>query len=106
MDKKTDCLVLAVWEKTGPADCALLDESLAALAGAVFKAGDIKGKTGETLLIPVHTHAKTERLLLVGAGDASKFDAKAYRKVIRATAQAINKTSAKSAIFTLPQLTV
>ncbi|MDP1758112.1 MAG: M17 family peptidase N-terminal domain-containing protein, partial [Pseudohongiella sp.] len=106
LDKKTDCLVLAVWEKTGPADCALLDESLAALAGAVFKAGDIKGKTGETLLIPVHTHAKTERLLLVGAGDASKFDAKAYRKVIRATAQAINKTSAKSAIFTLPQLTV
>lgn len=106
LDKKTDCLVLAIWEKTGPAQCSLLDESLAALAGAVFKAGDIKGKSGETLLIPAHTHAKAERLLLVGAGDAAKFDAKAYRKVVRAASQAINKTTAKTAVFTLPQLSV
>jgi leucyl aminopeptidase len=106
LDKKTDCLVLAVWEKTGPETSSLLDESLAALGSAVFKAGDIKGKAGETLLIPAHSHAKAERLLLVGAGDASKFDARAYRKVVRAAVQALNKTPAKSAVITLSELKV
>ena len=106
LDKKTDCLVIAVWQKTGPDNNSLLDESLSALCNAVFKTGDIKGETGETLLIPAHSHAKAERVLLVGAGDAAAFDARAYRKVVRATVQALNKTAAKSAVVTLPQLKV
>ncbi|MDP2127058.1 MAG: leucyl aminopeptidase [Pseudohongiella sp.] len=106
LDKKTECLVLAVWEKTGPDHSPLLDESLSALANAVFKAGDIKGKTGETLLIPAHSHAKAERLLLIGAGDAARFDARAYRKAVRAAVQALNKTPARSAVITLPQLKI
>lgn len=106
LDKKTDCLVVAVWEKSGPATSTLLDDTLAAVASSVFKAGDIKGKAGETLLVPVSSHGKTERLLLVGAGDAAKFDAKAYRKLARAAMQALKKTAARSALFTLPELTI
>lgn len=106
LDKKTECLVLAVWEKTGPVNSYLLDESLSSLTNAVFKAGDIKGKAGETLLIPAHSHDKAERVLLVGAGDAAKFDARAYRKVVRAAVQTLNKTPAKSAVITLPQLKI
>lgn len=106
LDKKTDCLVLAVWEKTGADSNAQLDESLSALCNAVFKSGDITGKSGQILLVPAHSHAKAERLLLVGAGDAAKFDARAYRKLVRAAVQALNKTAAKSAVITLPMLKI
>lgn len=106
LDKKTGCLVLPVWEKSGPDQSTLLDESLAALANAVFKAGDIKGKTGECVLVPAQSHAKAERLLLVGAGDASKFDARSYRKAVRSAIQALNKTTAKSAVITLSGLKI
>ncbi len=106
VDKKTDCLVLAVFEKTGPEALPLLDQTLAALAEAVFKSGDIKGKAGDTLLVPVAGHAHVERLLLVGVGEAAKLDAKNYRKAVRAALGVLNKTSARSALVTLTALTL
>lgn len=107
LDKKTDCLVLGVWDRTGldaPSD--MLAPLVFELCSNVIQAGDIKGKIGETLLVHGPANAVASRVLLVGLGDKNKFDAKAYRKVARATAQALNKTPAKTALISLAQLPV
>lgn len=105
--KKTDCLVLGVWEKSGLAAHSLtLDDATQTLSGKLFKAGDIKGKIGETLLVHTPDGTSADRILLVGCGEKSKFDAKAYRKALRAAIPALNKTSSKSALIALAQLPV
>ncbi|HLT64507.1 MAG TPA: leucyl aminopeptidase [Pseudohongiella sp.] len=106
LDKKTDCLVLAVFEKNGPEASALQDKALAALAETVFKRGDIKGKAGETLLVPVAGDSSVERLLLVGMGEAGKLDAKAWRKAVRSAIGALNKSNSRSALVTLTAVAI
>src|SRR5690554_3230556 len=106
-NKKTDCLVLGVCEKTGlAADGMALDDSLSKLVNGLIKAGDIKGKTGETLIVPTPGNAQTDRLLLIGLGEKAKLNAKAWRKAVRAAASAVNKCGAKSATNTLAQLAI
>jgi len=103
--KTTDCLMLGVWEKSGLAEHGIeLDASTDALLKKLIKSGDIKGKTGETLLAHCTDSKLAERILLVGCGEAQKFDAKAFRKAIRAGIQALYKTPAKSATIALAQL--
>lgn len=107
LDKKTDCLVLGVWESTGlDSSNDEIGKSVRELCTAAIKSGDIQGKTGETLV--VHTPPKTpaSRVLLVGLGNKNKFDAKAYRKAVRAAVQALNKTGATNALMTLQQLPI
>jgi leucyl aminopeptidase len=105
--KKTDCLVLGVWEKKGLAhDSTGVDDSSAAFAAKLIKAGDIKGKVGETLLAHMPDSDLTQRLLLVGCGEAGKFDAKAFRKAVRAASMVLNKTGAKTARIALGQLPI
>ena len=107
LDQKTDCLVLGVWDRTGldaPSD--MLAPLVSELCDNVIKSRDINGKVGETLLIHGPAKAAASRVLLVGLGDKNKFDAKAYRKVVRATAQALNKTTAKTALLSLIQLPI
>ena len=106
-DKKSDCLVLGLWEKAALATDAIgLDESLVALIATLGKSGDIKGKAGETLMVPIPGNARADRLLLVGCGEKNKLTAKAWRKAVRAAVLAINKTGAKSATIALAQLPV
>jgi leucyl aminopeptidase len=46
IDKKSDCLVLGVWEKSGlAADALQLDESLLTLAATVIKSGRYQGQS-------------------------------------------------------------
>lgn len=107
LDKKTDCLVLGVWDRTGldaPSD--MLAPAVHEQCTAIIKSGDIKGKSGETLLVHAPVKAAASRILLVGLGDKNKFDGKTYRKVVRATAQALNRTPAKTALLSLAQLPV
>ncbi len=107
LDKKTDCLVLGVWDRTGlDVPPEMLAPVVLEQCNSVIKSGDIKGKPGETLLIHAPAKAATPRILLVGLGDKNKFDAKAYRKVARATAQALSKTPAKTALVSLVQVTI
>ncbi|MAY54407.1 MAG: leucyl aminopeptidase [Gammaproteobacteria bacterium] len=107
LGKKHDCLVLGVCEKTGLlAQDIPLDDKLAALIKSLHKAGDIKGKAGETLLVPVADSSLTDRLLLVGVGESAPAEAKVWRKAVRAAAQALNKTPAKSALVALAQVPV
>jgi leucyl aminopeptidase len=105
--KKTDCLILGVWEKSGVAEHSLpVDDTVNSLSNQLFKAGDIKGKIGETLLAHSPDSTTSARLLLVGCGEKSKFDAKAFRKAVRAAVQALNKTSSTSALIALGQLPI
>ncbi|ALO45830.1 leucyl aminopeptidase [Pseudohongiella spirulinae] len=107
LNKKVDCLVLGVCEKTGlAADGMTLDASLGKLVSGLIKSGDIKGKTAETLMVPTPGNSQTERLLLVGLGEKAKLNAKAWRKAVRAAATSINKSGAKTATSTLAQLAI
>ncbi|OFE12250.1 leucyl aminopeptidase [Pseudohongiella acticola] len=107
LDKKTDCLVLGVWDRTGlDAPLEMLSALVVQQCTDIIKNGDIKGKAGETLLVHAPANAATSRILLVGLGDKNKFDAKVYRKIVRATAQALNKTPAKTALVSLVQLPI
>jgi leucyl aminopeptidase len=104
--KATDCLVVAVGAKGKLSAAAqTLDTLLKGELKRVVSSGDIEGKLGETLFVhPSEGNAK--RILLVGCGEESKLDARKFRTMATAAIQAVLKSKAKDAVFTLADLTV
>lgn len=103
----TDCLVLPVWMKAVPGDAAkLVDKASDGALSRILRSGDLEGKVGETLLVHGLQGSKARRLLLIGCGDAGKLDARNYRKIVQASLKALEKTSAASTHFALPELPV
>ncbi|MEX1197484.1 MAG: leucyl aminopeptidase [Pseudohongiellaceae bacterium] len=107
LNKTTDCLVVGVWSKGGLTGTASAVESSAEkLVSKTLRAGDIKGKPGETLMLHAPAGLKAKRLLLVGCGEAKSFTPAAYIKSVRAAMKVLLASNAKNAIVTLPELAV
>ncbi len=107
LKKSTDCLVIGVWMKGKlTAQASELDALCNKSISSVVRAGDIAGKVGDTLFIHALGGIAANRVLLVGCGEEKKFDAKAWRKVIKAAIQALKKSGSKDALVTLPELAI
>ena len=107
LKKSTDCLVVGVWMKGKlTVQASELDALCSKSISAVVRGGDIAGKIGDTLLIHALSGIAANRVLLVGCGEEKSFDAKAWRKAVKATVQAVKKSGAKDALVTLPELVV
>ncbi len=91
--EKTGCLVLPIFEHRQLSGA--FEEVDANCGGALSRlvtAGDASAKPGRTLLVPEVEGIAAERVLLVGCGDAEKFDAKALHRSVAVAAEALGRT--------------
>lgn len=107
LSQRTACLVIGVHEKKQPGMIAgQLDEVTDGLIRRALKAGDCKGRPGDTLLLHP-AGGPAERILLVGCGPVDQEISPAdYRKLIRAALNALRDTGAANALLTLVELPV
>jgi len=105
--QRTDCAIVGVYEK-GLLSAAAheLDSKLGKQLSRLVKQGDVRGKLGETLLLPEPKGVPAARLLLVGLGAKDKFGRKQYRKALAAALTAVTKTGSVQATSYLSQETV
>jgi leucyl aminopeptidase len=78
-------------------EAKLFDRASNGSIKSALKLGDFSGKRGESLLLPGTGGAK--RLLLVGLGEADKFDRKGAREFAATVYTALNKTRAADAML-------
>lgn len=105
--QKTACLILGVFEKrklSAPAQA--VDEASGGVLQKLLATGDMEGKAGQTLLTHHVEGIAAERVLLVGCGKPSQFDAKAVAKAQTAATKALSKLGAKDAMNALLLLEV
>ncbi|HEX2584484.1 MAG TPA: M17 family peptidase N-terminal domain-containing protein, partial [Steroidobacteraceae bacterium] len=105
--QRTDCAIVGVYEKgTLSAAAKELDTKLRGTLTRLVKQGDVRGKLGETVLLPELSNAPCARAILVGLGPQDKFGRKQYRKAFSAAVSAVNKTGSVQATSYLSQETV
>lgn len=103
--QKTACLIAGVYQnKELTSAAAALNEAAGGAIAQALAAGDIKGKTGDTLLLHRVPGLSCERLLLVGCGKGEELNETAYRKLAAAAMKALAAAPAKEAVCTLNEL--
>lgn len=101
----TSCLVLGLYEdgNLSPAG-AEADAACRKALSKVISNGDIKGKTGASLLLQKVEGLKAKRVLLVGLGKEKGFDAIRYSTALKLSCQALEKYHIDEAVITLTAL--
>jgi leucyl aminopeptidase len=103
----TPVIVLGLFDDgTLPPLSAEIDNTTRSALSRIAKAGDIKGKLGDVLLLQRIDGCKAQRILLIGLGKAKELDAKKYATAIRATVKALQQYQLANALVTLPALDV
>ncbi len=96
--QRTDCAVVGLYESgTLSAAAAQLDAAMGGRLSRLVKRRDLRGKSGESLLLDVDG-GPCERLLVVGLGKKDSFDRKQYKKSMIVSATALVKTGARDAV--------
>jgi leucyl aminopeptidase len=104
---KTGCVILGVFENRKlSAAAAAFDKSSRGLLTRLLQAGDMDGKCEQTLIIHHPQGGNCERVLLVGCGKQSDFNAGAYRKAVAVAARAVDASGATDAVSYLAELEV
>jgi leucyl aminopeptidase len=96
--QRTECAIVGLYESGALGTGATqLDARLGGRIGRVVKRGDIRGKTGEVMLLDVD-NGPCQRVLLIGLGKKASFGRKQYKKAMLAAAGAVTKTGAHDAV--------
>jgi len=100
--QRTACAIVPIYSGGGLSSTARsLD---AACGGVITRAvtnGDIKGDTGEVLLLTETGNQRCQRVLLVGLGAKSKLDRRAWRKATRSALATVARGKYAEAVFHL-----
>ena len=102
--QRTTCAIVPVY--TGgelPAVTRSLDKAGGGLITRAIRNQDIKGETGELLLLTETGKLPCQRLLLVGLGARAKVDRRTWRKALRAALAAVARGRYADAILYLTQ---
>ena len=92
------CAILPIFGRKKLSEAASqLDAASAGAIKATLALGDFTGKSGQTCMLPGIGGAK--RTLLVGCGDAAKFDRAGARAFAKSVYSALLKTQAKDAVI-------
>mgnify|MGYP000356047209 CR=1 FL=1 len=101
------CVVVGVFEPQQLSHAGqALDKASGGQIAAILERGDMDGAIGQTLLLAQPIGAASERILLVGCGDAAAFDERAYRQAVAAMTTALTQTGAAEAVSYLSCLPV
>ena len=93
----TDCLVVPIFSTKKLSNTVHeLDKQAMGSISTALKLGDFSAKTGQSLLLP--GAAKAKRILLIGCGDAKKFDRDGARKFTQSVYRSVSVTQAKAAL--------
>src|SRR5262245_29500831 len=97
--ERTDCAIVGCYDK-GVLSAAAeeLDRRLGGRITRLVKSGDVRGKSGDTLLLTDLSGAPCERVLIVGLGAKASFKRKQYRKALTTALAQLNKTGAENAV--------
>ncbi len=102
---KTGCVAVAVFENKKLSQAAQALDTAGEITAAL-KSGDITGKAGTTLLLRGLKGASTERVLLVGLGNADSVGEKAFTSGVQAAVKVFATLGAADAIIALPMAEV
>lgn len=96
--QRTDCAIVGVYEKGVLSPAAeQLDGRLGGRIAKLVKRGDLRGKTGDALLL-ADAGGPCERVVLVGLGARGSFKRKQFRKALTSALNLVAKTGAKDAV--------
>jgi leucyl aminopeptidase len=96
--QRTDCAIVGVYDK-GVLSAAAeeLDTRLGGRIARLVKRGDLRGKTGDALLL-ADLDGPCERVIVLGLGTRGSFKRKQYRKALSTALGILSKTGARDAI--------
>jgi leucyl aminopeptidase len=105
--QRATCIVAGVYEsrRLSPSAEAINDASGGELARLV-RSFEIKGSTGDTLLLNTLPGVSAKRVLLVGCGKHTAMPPSQYRRVLSAAMQALSDCGVKDAAICLAELDV
>jgi leucyl aminopeptidase len=102
---KSSCAVVLVYSrKQMSAAARQVDAAHGGLISAALAAGDIEGKTGQSLLLHTPAEATVKRILLLGAGARSKLNADSVRKIVAAAFKALKTCKGRDAVIYAEEL--
>ncbi|NCT72592.1 MAG: leucyl aminopeptidase [Xanthomonadaceae bacterium] len=102
-----DCVVVGAYaDKSLTSAGQAVDAASGGKLSALLQRGDIGGKTGKTTLLHDLPGVTAPRVLVVGLGEAAKFGVAQYLKAIGDAARTLKLGPARSALFTLSEVTV
>ncbi len=103
----SDCIIALVWSTGGLSDEAKsIDEASGKIISKLKKTGDFRGDLGETTLLHAVPGMAAKRLLLVGGGAKTKFDAKQAIKLLKAVFTNTKKQPSTSLHFALASINI
>ncbi len=99
---KTDCVAVAIFSANKLSGAArTIDRASGGKLQSLLERGDFDPKTGSTLMLYGLPGVASERVLLVGFGNASEVSAKEYRDAVRAALRAAGNAHLRElALFT------
>jgi leucyl aminopeptidase len=102
-----DCLVVGVYaDKSLSAAAQAVDQASGGRLTALVQRGDAPGRSGRTTFLYDLPGVTAPRVLVVGLGEAAKFNVPTYLKALSETARALKESAASSALVTLTELDV
>ena len=105
--QRTACLVLGVFERRKLSEPAqAVDQATDGLLTEMLGSGDMDGRVGQTLLLHKPQGVACERILLVGLGKNTDFNATRYTQALTSAAQALSKLGGKDCYNTLSLLSI
>jgi leucyl aminopeptidase len=97
--QRTGCIVLPVYSGGAlPAATRDADRAARGFIRNLVRAGDFRGETGDTLLLPKVPGLLCPRVLLVGLGARERYDRKAFRRAVRAALGLLARSQVADAI--------
>ena len=97
--QRTDCAIVGVYDKgVLPAATEELDRRIGGRIARLVKRGDLRGKTGDAVLLTDLTGVPCERMIVLGLGARNSFKRKQFRKALASAATLLGRTGARDAV--------
>lgn len=97
--QRTGCAVVGVYDKgVLSAGAEELDARIGGRIAKLVKRGDLRGKTGDAVLLTDLSGAPCERVIVLGLGTKSAFKRKQYRKALASALAMLSRTGAHDAV--------
>ena len=98
-----DCLILPVFRNEGLDEAATpIDQAAGGVAARALAAGDLDGSCGDTLLLYPNDGIKARRLMLLGLGEADKFDTTTLGDALAGAVKQLDASGSRDAAVVLP----
>ena len=104
---RSQCLVVPIFQnKQLSQSTRKLDKLSGKLISQLCNRGDIDGKIGSTLLLPVCDGVKAERILLVGVGESASLSQKDAQKLIKKILTQLSQLNIKDACLLFDEMRI